>query len=249
MKYIIAGKTGEIARVTLTNGKVNAINSEAVSELRGHFASLEKDESVRSVILTGEGKFFSFGFHVPELYDYSPEEFTRFLQSFCQMYKEIFLFPKPLIASINGHAVAGGYILALMADYRIMADNNAKIALNEVTFGAALFAGAVEMLRFAAGNKMAAELLLTGQMFGAKEALRMGLVDQLVPEEEVLTAAKSKAEALGKNFGPNFAALKHLLRRPVADEWGRREESSITEFVKIWYSPETREKTRGIKIY
>ena len=249
MRFLNLKRNNKIAMITLSRGKVNAVNNETVIEFSRLFVELEKDESVKGVVLTGQGNFFSFGFDVPELYDYSPAEFTRFLQSFCQMYKDIFLFPKPMVVAINGHAVAGGCILALMADFRVIAGNKAKMSLNEVTFGAALFAGAVEMLRFAAGNKTASEVLLSGQMFNPQEALKMGLVDQLTSEDQLLLSAEKKAVAMGQYYGPNFAALKRLLRQPIAEEWSRREENSIVEFVQIWYSPETREKTKGIKIY
>ncbi|MEW6016409.1 MAG: enoyl-CoA hydratase/isomerase family protein [Candidatus Zixiibacteriota bacterium] len=249
MKYLYYEKSEKLAVVTLARGKVNAIDREVIDEFSELFSRLSREPDIRSAIITGQGKFFSFGFDVPLLYDYSPQDFTQFLRAFCRMYREIFLFPKPLVAAINGHAVAGGCILALMADYRIMTESNGKMALNEVTFGAALFAGAVEMLRYAVGNKNAAELLLSGKMFTPQEAQNLGLVDYLVPEPELAAAAQRKAEEMGRYYGPNYAALKGLLRYPIVEEWSRREEDSIQKFVEIWYSPETRAKTREIKIF
>ncbi|MEP0829446.1 MAG: enoyl-CoA hydratase/isomerase family protein [bacterium] len=249
MKYLYYEKSEKLAVVTLSRGKVNAINREVIDEFSELFSRLSREPDIRSAIITGQGKFFSFGFDVPLLYDYSPQDFTQFLRAFCRMYREIFLFPKPLVAAINGHAVARGCILALMADYRIMTESNGKMALNEVTFGAALFAGAVEMLRYAVGNKNAAELLLSGKMFTPQQAQNLGLVDYLVPEPELAAAAQRKAEEMGRYYGPNYAALKGLLRYPIVEEWSRREEDSIQKFVEIWYSPETRAKTREIKIF
>lgn len=248
MKYLHTEKHQETAVVTFTRGKVNAIDQEVIDEFSQLFSALSKDERVKGVVLTGQGKFFSFGFDVPLLYDFSPQEFTQFLRAFCRMYREVFLFPKPLVAAINGHAVAGGCILALMADYRIMAESNGKMALNEVTFGAALFAGAVEMLRYVVGNKNAAEVLLGGKMFTPQDAHKLGLVDFLVPEPELPAAAHRKVEEMVRHYGPHYAALKGLLRYPIVEEWSRREEDSIQSFVEFWYSPETRAKTREIKI-
>jgi len=237
-----------IAVLTLARGKVNAINPDLTAELSGHLAKLAKDPEVKAVILTGRGRFFSFGFDIPEMYDYSNEEFTRFLDSFCRLYKEIFLFPKPLVAAINGHAVAGGCILALACDYRMMVDGPARMSLNEITFGSSIFAGTVEMLRYCVGSRAAETVLLTGRMFDANEALRLGLADELAEAEGFSDQAVQKARGLGQSSGPAYISLKRLLRQSAVDGWSAREAESIREFVEIWYSPETRENTKKILI-
>ncbi|PKK82013.1 MAG: enoyl-CoA hydratase/isomerase family protein [candidate division Zixibacteria bacterium HGW-Zixibacteria-1] len=234
--------------ITMSRGKVNAINPDFVAELSGHLAELADNPEVKTVVLTGNGKFFSFGFDIPEMYDYSKEEFTRFLVSFCNLYRDLFLFPKPVIAAINGHAVAGGCILALACDYRMMIDDSAKMALNEVTFGASIFAGTVAMLKHCVGNRAAEKVLLTGHMFSPKEALELGLADELVKADNLMESTTLKAEEYGRRYSPAFTSLKRLLRQPVVDEWSDREEESIREFVEIWYSPETRAQTKKIVI-
>ncbi|MEW5924268.1 MAG: enoyl-CoA hydratase/isomerase family protein [Candidatus Zixiibacteriota bacterium] len=248
MSFINITSKGTTSIINMSRGKVNAINLDFVNEFSGHLAKLADDPEIRAVMLTGNGKFFSFGFDIPEMYDYSKEEFTRYLIAFCNLYRELFLFPKPVIAAINGHAVAGGCIMALACDYRIMVDNSAKMALNEVTFGSSIFAGTVAMLKHCAGNRSAEKVLLTGNMFSAKEAFGLGLVDELVTMEMLIENAAWKAEEYGRHCSPAFASLKQLLRQPVVDEWSRREEESIREFVEIWYSPATREQTKGIVI-
>jgi 3,2-trans-enoyl-CoA isomerase len=240
--------TNGTVTVTLARGKVNAIEEAFVTELSAVIASLRDDPAVTTVILTGRGKFFSFGLDVPELYDRSPEQFAGFLGDFCRLCRDLFTFPKPLIAAINGHAVAGGCILALACDYRIMVAEGPKIALNEGTFGASIFAGTVEMLKYAVGDRLAQEILLTGKMFTPLQAQSMGLVDQLVDAPGLLTAGAQKAAELAANYGPNFVSLKRLLRQPTVDAIDRRDQASIEEFVRIWYSPETRAKTKSIQI-
>ena len=103
-----------IARITLRRGKVNAINADVVFELRTALDRAEVDDSTRAVILTGEGSFFSFGFDIPELRPYSPEEFTRFLIDFSDLYTRMYLYAKPIVAALNGHAIAGGCMLGLV---------------------------------------------------------------------------------------------------------------------------------------
>lgn len=237
-----------ITTVTLSRGKVNAINEAFVTEGLANFERLRQDSQTKAVILTGQGKFFSFGLDIPELYGLSPEAMTAFIRKFCQLYHDIFMFPKPVIGAINGHAIAGGCILAVACERRIMTDGSGKIALNEVTFGASLFAGAVAMLRYTVGNKNAEKILLTGTMFSAAEALEMGFAERLVPEAELLDQAAELARSLADNSGPNYASLKRLARGPVAENYRKLEDQSIREWIDIWYSPEAREKTKSIQI-
>lgn len=236
------------ALVTLSHGKVNAIDHRMLSELTQIFQQLETAPYVASVILTGNGKFFSFGFDVPALYDLPPDDFTQFLKTFCNLCRTLFLFPKPLVAAINGHAVAGGCILALTADYRIMNAQSGKVSLNEITFGSGLFPAAVEMLRFAVGNRCAEEMLLSGRMLSGVDAHAIGLVDELVEESHLIERASRKTHELSRYTGPAYANLKRLARQPVADTWLAREDQAIKDFVTIWYSPHTRALLKSVQI-
>ena len=105
----------ELAVLTLTRGKVNALDESLVERLSKSLGHLASDRDIRAVILTGQGKFFSFGFDIPEFLGYSKESFTRYLTKFCNLYTSMFLFPKPLVAALNGHTMAGGCILAIAA--------------------------------------------------------------------------------------------------------------------------------------
>ena len=102
MRFLTVSSEDRLAIVTLERGKVNALNAAYVRELREQFGRLQSDESVDAVLLTGSGSFFSFGFDVPELLTYGKEELVRFLHDFTALYTELFLFPKPLVAAING---------------------------------------------------------------------------------------------------------------------------------------------------
>ncbi|MCM2272434.1 MAG: enoyl-CoA hydratase/isomerase family protein [candidate division Zixibacteria bacterium] len=237
-----------LTTVTMNRGKVNAINESFVAEGLAIFEQLRHDPQTKAVILIGQGKFFSFGLDIPELYGLSPEAMTAFIRKFCRLYHDIFIFPKPIIGAVNGHAIAGGCILALACERRIMTDGSGKIALNEVTFGASLFAGAVAMLRYAVGNMNAEKILLTGSMFSATEALSMGFAERLAPEAELLGQATELARSLAVNAGANYASLKRLARGPVVESYRKLEDQSIREWIDIWYSPGAREKTRSIQI-
>ncbi len=237
-----------IATVFLARGKVNALNGEVVAELRRRLEQLEGDSGVRAVVLTGRGRFFSFGFDVPAFLDFPKEEFAEYVKAFTGLYTYMFLYPKPLVAALNGHAIAGGCMLALACDSRVMAAGKAKISLNEITFGSTIFAGSTEMLRFRVGSAAATKILTSGAMFTAEEALSLGLVEEVQPEAAVLDRARRVASDLASRSASAFASMKSLLRRPAVEEMRRREQESIREFIEIWYSPATRANLREIRI-
>ncbi len=248
MNFIKMEKNGGIAELTLERGKVNALNPIVIEEMKTAFESLEDDRAVKAVVLTGRGKFFSFGFDIPELRAYSKDRFTEYLISFSDLCSYMFLYPKPVVAALNGHAVAGGCMLALACDYIVMAAGKAKISLNEIDFGSSVFAGTVEMLRFWAGSANATRILCSGAMFAAQEAIDLGLVHEMADEKDLLPGARKKAMDLGGKPQPAFASIKALLRKPAAEAMIARERASIEEFVDIWYSEATWENIRKIDI-
>lgn len=95
-------RTEGIATITLSRGKVNALFTDVVDEIRSTLAALEADPDIRAVILTGQGRFFSFGFDIPAFLSFSKAEFTQFLVEFTDLYTYLFLYPKPVIAALNG---------------------------------------------------------------------------------------------------------------------------------------------------
>lgn len=237
------------ATITLEHGRVNAIRLALVERLDSALADLERDDGVSMVILTGRGPFFSFGFDVPHFIGHDRNDFARFLHEFTALCTRLFLFPKPLVAAINGHAVAGGWMLAQACDARLVARGNVKLGLNEVRFGAALFAGSVEILRHLAGGRATDLLAGSGSYLSPGQALTLGLVDELCDSGELLTRALTFIEErYGAVSRPAFAEIKRLVRGPVADAYRDREAASIERFVDVWYSPAVRTALAGITI-
>jgi 3,2-trans-enoyl-CoA isomerase len=249
MDFIYVSKQKEIATITLQRGKVNALNESMVNQLSDCFRTLADDDGIRSIILTGRGKFFSFGFDIPGFMDYSKDAFAVFLTRFTNLYTSMFLFPKPIVAALNGHTIAGGCMLACACDYRIMASGKAKISLNELGFGSSVFAGSVAMLKFCIGDKAAQEMLYSAAMYTAEEAAWLGLVHRVCPEENLLNEAETIAGDFARKDLVAFGSIKRLLRLPLVERWIQREEASIREFITIWYSDNTRENLKKIKIH
>jgi enoyl-CoA hydratase/carnithine racemase len=228
-----------IAEARLKRGKVNALNEQAVEEIGGCFQRMAADPDIRAVIFTADGPFFSFGFDIPEFLSYSKESFARFLNRFTNLYTYLFTYPKPLVAALNGHAIAGGCMLALACDYRVMVSEKAKISLNEITFGSSVFAGSVAMLKLLVGGKNAHAVLYDGAMYSAQTASQLGLIDQVSADEKLVGDAREVARRLATKDAAAFRSIKGLLRAPVVDEMARKEEQSVREFVDIWYSENT----------
>jgi enoyl-CoA hydratase/carnithine racemase len=248
MSFVTLSRDREIAILTLSRGKVNAINDAVVDELSGNLREIEADESLRAVILTGKGSFFSFGFDIPEFLSLSPEAFTGYLQKFTSLYAYIFLFPKPVIAALNGHTVAGGCMIATACDCRLMVAGKAKISLNEVNFGSSVFAGSVAMLKHCVGSPNTERILYSGKMYSAEEALDMGLIDAVTSKEDLPSEALRAARDLGRKESAAFRSIKNLVRRHIAEEMSLRETDSIREFVDIWYSENTWKNLQLIEI-
>jgi len=249
MKFLGLSINENITTVVLNRSKVNAINEAMVEELSECFKKLETDSNVKAVILTGEGNFFSFGLDIPEFLNYSKDSFTKFLIKFTDLLKYIFLFPKPVVAALNGHTIAGGCMLAIACDYRLMVSGKPKISLNEITFGSTVFTSGVEILKFWVGGRNAETILYRGEMYLAEDARALGLVDEVVSKEELHETAQRIAQDFANKDGRAFKSVKALLRKQVAEEIERSERDSILEFVDIWYSESTWKNLEKIKIY
>ena len=102
MEFLSVSKEDGLATITLCRGRVNAFNEPMIEEISCCFRDLEDDDSIRAIILGGSGKFFSFGFDIPEFLSYSKDEFLRYLTKFSSLYTRIFLYPKPVVAALNG---------------------------------------------------------------------------------------------------------------------------------------------------
>ncbi len=249
MQFAIKSVQENVATIVLNRGKVNAINEAFADELRNCFQEMAADPEVKSVILTGKDGFFSFGLDIPEFLSYSKPDFIRFVTKFADLYTYVFLYPKPVLAALNGHTIAGGCMLATACDYRIMATGKGKISLNEINFGSSLFPGSAEMLAYCAGRRNAEIVAYTGAMFSPEEGKALGLVDMVVPPESLEQKAMETAKDFAGRCGPAFESIKKLLRHEVGEEMKRKDRVYRDEMVDIWYSEDTWKKLQNIKIH
>ncbi|HQS04401.1 MAG TPA: enoyl-CoA hydratase/isomerase family protein, partial [Daejeonella sp.] len=182
----------KIAVLSLDRGRSNAINSEMVSELHQMIINIENDDSIAGLILTGKDGFFSAGLDLIELYGYDEDQIKEFWIEFLSLVTSMVSFKKPMVAAISGHSPAGGCVLAICCDYRVMAEGKFIIGLNEVPVGIIVPESIFHLYAFWLGNAPAYRALLEGKLMNTQEALSAGLVDELVNPESILHAAERK---------------------------------------------------------
>lgn len=248
MSTMIMSVEEKIATLTLARGKVNSINETLVDDFNDALDQLESDANVDAVVLTGREKFFSFGFDVPELLRLSRKELTQFLTKHTALLSRLFMFDKPIIAAINGHATAGGCMLIMACDYRIAAGGRARIGLNEINLGVAVFGGSAEMLRYCVGDRNAELILNEGTLYTVEQAHALGLVDQVVSPDDLMTIATAKAKELGGKPRAAYRAIKQLTRGPLAATIAKGERLALDSFIETWYTDQAQEILRTLNI-
>jgi enoyl-CoA hydratase/carnithine racemase len=245
MGMITIEKRGKVALVWLDRSITNAINMNCVKELGAVIQSLERDSEVRGIVLSSSSaNFFSIGFDIPELFDLSREEFGGFYAAVNQMCLDLYAFPKPTVAAITGHAIAGGCILALCCDYRFIAKGRKLIGLNEVKLGVPVPYPADRILRDLVGMRPARKIMEAGEFYGPEQALELGLVDRVLPLERVIEEAVEMADELGALPGVAYGMVKGNRVENIVAEVKRRGAEKEKTFIECWYSYPARELLR-----
>ena len=229
-----------IAILGLDRGRSNAINSEMVAELSQMLRSIENDENIAGLILTGKEGFFSAGLDLIELYNYDEEKIRAFWIDFLNLVTALSSFKKPLIAAINGHSPAGGCVLALCCDYRIMSEGKFIIGLNEVPVGIIIPEAIFHLYAFWLGNAQAYRFMLEGRLMNTEEALAAGLVDEVVKPESILYAAERKMQKYIQLERNTWQQSKLNLRSDLLKKISKDPSETLDIMFKQWWSPGTR---------
>lgn len=240
MNTIHVSVQDKIAYVRLNRGSSNAINSEMVLELTDMIKNLEADDQIGGVILTGKEGFFSAGLDLIELYDYNEVQIKTFWNDFLTMVSALVGFKKPLISAISGHSPAGGCVLAICSDYRIMAEGKYIIGLNEVPVGIIVPDSIFHIYAFWLGQAKAYQSLLEGKLYRADEALSIGLVDELVEGKSLLTAAQRKMRQYIGFDWTTWQQSKQNLRKELLEKVRADQSETLETMLKQWWSPSTR---------
>src|SRR5467141_494100 len=234
-------RNGEVALIRLENGKANAIGPSFLDRLEALLGQLG---DARAAVITGQGSAFSAGLDLPTLVDLDRVRMRAFVLRFETAMMRVFELPIPLVAAVNGHAVARGCVLALQADVRIGADREARIGLNETQLGIGLPAPVVETLRWQVPGSSLAPLALEGRLVSPREALQLGLLHELVPEADLLTRALERATTLAALPPAGLRMVKESLRKPAAAAARANEDAESEHWLDTWFSPDSQRKLR-----
>ena len=232
-----------LARLVMDEGKANAIGPAFLEELDEKLGELLGDPP-GALVITGAGAHFSAGLDLVTLHEIRRVALDRFLADFERVFTELFLFPAPVVAAVNGNAIAGGYVLAALADHRVAARGDYRIGLNEVRLGVNLPSIALEAPRAALRPDVFARVVLGGELYEPEDALRLGLVDELVEATELERRAEERARALMESPRLGFARIKREVREPFARWAGERGKASRRAFRELWFSEEARRLRR-----
>jgi enoyl-CoA hydratase len=228
----------KVTIVQFDHGPVSALDLEFLLALRAELAELADSDT--AVVLTGTGKAFSAGVDLHRVLGGGVDYIAQFIPALSGAFEDLFAYQRPVVAALNGHAIAGGCVLACCADHRIMADGPARIGVPELLVGVAFPSSALAAVRYATGDVGVADLVYTGVTLLPAEALQRGLVDEVVPEAELLDRAVVKAEQLASLPPAAFAHTKRSLRDRYwteMDETGRHRDA---EMLEVWKAPETK---------
>jgi enoyl-CoA hydratase/carnithine racemase len=233
--------------ITMARGKANAINSAMVDEMNAAVEDARNNADVRGLVMaSASAKVFSGGFDVKEVFEYDRETMADFFGRFIDLYEGLMRLPKPVVAAVSGHAFAGGAVLALAADKRVMAAGDFGFALNEINIGLALPPGMIRMAIMAVGPVYARELALDGKTFSPEKALEIGLASELASPEQTLEQAIRQAREMAEKPPLTFAAIKNSfieVTGVIAPGGGRKE---LGQFIDHWFSAESKKSRQRL---
>lgn len=239
-----AETSGRVRVLTLDRPQQrNALDAATRQDLIARLKEAEADPGVGAVVLTGEGSAFAAGADLRELLARSSDEQRHFLEP-PHIYSVVEGLAKPVVAALNGHALGAGLELATSCDVRVCSAG-AKLGQPEVSLGLLPGGGGTQRLVRLVGHGHASRLVLTGDAIDAAEALRIGLVDLVVPGEACVQEAVALAAAMARHDPEALAAAKRSLAAARDEAYAEGLEREVDEFVRLHARPETRERVQA----
>jgi enoyl-CoA hydratase len=222
----------------LAHGKANALDIELCTAL------IDRVEQLRAAgsppfILTATGKIFSAGVDLKRLLGAGQKYIRDFVPVLAECIRTLFEYPGPVVSAVNGHAVAGGCILACTADRRIMADGDARVGIPELRVGVPFPAAAIEVMRSTLSPARFRGLVYGGATLDARAAVHWGLIDELAPPDSLMDSAVNSARILGRIPAGAFRVTKAQLRLPALQRMDAAEVVAGDHVLSLWAAPET----------
>jgi enoyl-CoA hydratase len=240
-------KDGPLTTLRLDKPRGNAIDEGLVVELLRATREVAQDDSVRGVMLaSGHPKLFCPGLDLVTLSGFDRPTLARFMRLFAEMVWELYGLGKPLVAALSGHAVAGGCVLALTADYRILKRGGAQIGLNELKIGVPLPWSVALLMRASVPPSAVPEVALLGTTVSDERAVELGLVHALAGPEGFEAACLAKLGEFADRDSRSFTTTKAYLRKGVIDQMKGHEEDFEDEWLDCWFSETTRARIQKV---
>jgi len=227
---------GGVACLRFAHGKVSALDLEFLVALEEAF-TCERDTPERALVVTGTGSSFCAGVDLARLVQGSAADTHRFLRALDGAFRALFTLPKPVVAALNGHAIAGGCLLAWCADHVLLAEGRGRVGVPELAVGVPFPPLALEIARARLAAPDFRRVVLHSETCSPEDALALGLVDALAPADELLQSALEVATRLGEVPSEAFSLTKALLREPSLERVARQDAAYGVALDAAWTSP------------
>jgi enoyl-CoA hydratase/carnithine racemase len=241
VRYVNIEEQGEVAVVRIDRPPANALDLELLEGGRRAIEELAASEP-GAVVITGREGFFSAGVDLKLAPTLDAAGQRAMVEGINRLFAGWYSFPRPVVAAVNGHAIAGGLILALCADHRV-GGGDAKLGLTELRAGIGFPLAAMTVVKAELTAPAARELVLRAELVGPEAALRLGALDELVPAGEVLSRSLEVARELAALPRSAYGRIKHQLRGEAIEALARTGEDPLLD---AWMSPEAGEAAAGI---
>ena len=224
-----------VARLTLNTGRGTPLTPDAVQELEAILSSLEKKPPKALLIDSADPKIFSGGFALPIIGGWERSELADFFAGFWRCVQTLLRFPCPTVCAVNGHAVAGGFILSLATDLRVVGKGSIKLGLSETKLAVAVPAGTLELLAARTSEQNALRLGMLAHLMGPEEAHRIGYADQLA--DNVLDESLSLTHSLAQLPGSGVSITRQFRGIALAERVQKADDDNLAAFLDSWFSP------------
>jgi enoyl-CoA hydratase len=226
-----------IALVRMDTGRANAINLSMLEALDGAVDEFEGSDA-RALVLTGTGKTFCAGLDLRTIAGLDRAGVAAVMDGLHRVFLRIFRLPRPVVAAVNGHAIAGGCVLVQQADFRVMQRGDFRIGLNETQLGVGLPAVVVETLRYHAPASSFVPVALEGRLFDPEEALRLFLLDETAEDAEARALERARARA--EVPADAYAQVKASLKAPFVERAEARRAKEAGRWLDTCFGPAAR---------
>ncbi len=234
-----------VIEIRLDRAPVNALNPALVKTLSDTIKQQTAD-GARALVLSGRPGLFSAGLDVPELLQLDEDGMRAFWRDFFALLERVAASPVPVVTALTGHSPAGGTVIALYADYRVQAQGEFRMGLNEVQVGLVIPPVIHQALARLIGTYAAERHLVAGEMIPAEKALEIGLIDEIAPAEETIERAVNWCRRHLALPPKAMQATRRLCRADLADSFKAPEALDVDGFVRGWFSEETQTTLRGL---